>query len=403
MNREQYLKERASLMNEAQKLLDEGKLEESAAKAAEVKALDEKYEAIAKAQANLNALQDRNMSTGMQAAAVASTGASVVATMGAETHVSDLYDSAEYKKAFQAYVLSGTPIPANLQNANETTKTTDAAAMIPSTTLQKIYEKMERLGMVMPLVTQTGYKGGLSVPTSTVKPVATWVAEGAGSDKQKTTTGSITFAYHKLRCAVSMTYEMDNMAYPMFETMFVNAVSNAMIKAKETAIINGSGVGQPKGILKETPVKALTVAKGASITYKQLCEAEGAEESDSAVWAMTKSTFMNQVQGMVDANGQPVARVNYGVSGKPEYTIMGRPVVLLNSDYIASWSAAPAEAAVIAFLYDFADYIFNSGVAMLVKRYYDEDVDDTVTKAIEVCDGKSVRNDSLVTISTSAT
>ena len=171
-----------------------------------------------------------------------------------------------------------------------------------------------------------------------------------------------------------------------------------MVKAKEISIINGTGSGQPKGILKETAKANIDIAKGSSITYADLCAAEGDEESERAVWAMTKKTFMTQIQGMVDADKQPVARVNYGLSGRPEYTILGRRVVLLNSDYIASWSAAPSTAAVIAFMYDFSDYIFNSGVPMAIKRYYDENVDDTICKAVEVCDGKSVRNDSLVTI-----
>ena len=64
--------------------------------------------------------------------------------------------------------------------------------MIPTTILNRIVEKMEAVGMILPLVTRTAYKGGVSIPTSSAKPVASWVAEGAGSDKQKKTTGSIT-------------------------------------------------------------------------------------------------------------------------------------------------------------------------------------------------------------------
>lgn len=398
MNREKYLADRKALMDEAQTLLNEGKLEEAKAKMKEVEDLDNSYEAAAREQANLNALADRVSTSGMQAAAVGGVNGNVVASMGTEANDDDLYDSAEYKRAFQAHVLRGAAIPAKFQNADATTKTTDVGAVIPTTTLQKIYEKMDKIGMVLPLVTTTGYKGGLSVPTSAVKPVATWVAEGSGSEKQKSGTGSITFAYHKLRCAVSMTYEVDNMAYPMFETMFVNAVAAAMVKAKETAIINGSGSGQPKGILRETAAGNVDIAKGKSLTYAQICEAEGKQDDESAVWAMTKSTYMTQIAGMVDQQGQPVARVNIGMNGRPEYTILGRPVVLLNKDYLASWAVAPEAAAVIAFMYNFSDYIFNSGVPMAIKRYYDEDVDDTICKAIEVCDGKSVRNDSLVTV-----
>lgn len=398
MNREKYLADRKALMDEAQTLINEGKLEEAKAKMKEVEDLDAKFENAAREQANLNALADRASTAGMQNAAVGGVNGNVVASMGAEAQEDDLYDSTEYKRAFQAHVLRGAAIPEKFLNADANTKTTDVGAVIPTTTLQKIYEKMDKIGMVLPLVTTTGYKGGLSVPTSSVKPTASWVAEGAGSDKQKYTTGSITFAYHKLRCAVSMTYEVDNMAYPMFETMFVNNVADAMVKAKEIAIINGSGSGQPKGILKENAAGNIDVAKGKSLTYAQICEAEGLQEDESAVWAMTKKTYMSQIQGMVDQQGQPVARVNIGLNGRPEYTILGRPVVLLNKEYLASWSVAPEAAATIAFMYNFADYIFNSGVPMAIKRYYDEDVDDTICKAIEVCDGKSVRNDSLVTI-----
>ena len=39
--------------------------------------------------------------------------------------------------------------------------------------------------MIMPLITRTNYAAGVNIPTTSVKPVATWVNEGAGSEKQK--------------------------------------------------------------------------------------------------------------------------------------------------------------------------------------------------------------------------
>lgn len=61
---------------------------------------------------------------------------------------------------------------------------------------------------------------------------------------------------------------------------------------------------------------------------------------NGAVWCMSKKTFMEYV-GMTDKNGQPIAKVNYGTSGKPERTLLGRTVVLC--DYVASYSAALAK------------------------------------------------------------
>ena len=48
------------------------------------------------------------------------------------------------------YVLTGKKIPAELTNVDANTKTTDVGSVIPTTTIQKIYEKMEAIGMILP-------------------------------------------------------------------------------------------------------------------------------------------------------------------------------------------------------------------------------------------------------------
>ena len=195
----------------------------------------------------------------------------------------------EYRKAFMAYVQSGKKIPAELRAAGPS-KTTDNGAVIPTVILNKIISKMEAVGMILPLITRTAYKGGVAIPASAVKPVATWVAEGATSEKQKVTTGSVTFAYHKLRCAVSTTLELATTSIPVFETTLINAVAEAMTKALEEAIINGDGTGKPKGILQETPEGSQKIEADA-LSYEILVNAEGAlpqAYEAGAVWCMSR-------------------------------------------------------------------------------------------------------------------
>ena len=55
MNKKQYQTMRKALMDEAQKLLNEGNAEGGGAKMNEVKELDEKWDTIAQAQANFTA------------------------------------------------------------------------------------------------------------------------------------------------------------------------------------------------------------------------------------------------------------------------------------------------------------------------------------------------------------
>lgn len=310
--------------------------------------------------------------------------------------MSDDTDGMEYRKAFMHYVLKGTPIPAELR-ADANTLTTDVASAIPTVLVNRIVEKMESIGMILPLVTRTSYPSGVNIPTSSVKPVATWVAEGASSDRQKKSTGFISFGQNKLRCEISMSMEVSTMAISAFETAFVRQVSEAMVKAIESAIINGDGLTQPKGILRETPETGQLFTPTA-LTYDVLVDAEGAVPQayeTGAVWCMSKKTFMSFI-GMKDDYGQPIARVNYGINGNPERVLLGRPVVLCG-DYLPSFSSATTDQ-IYAFIFRFNDYVLNTIYDMGIQRKQDWDTEDMLTKAVMSVDGKVVDKTSLVVL-----
>lgn len=399
MNKEKYLTQRNEIYSEAEKLINEGKIEEANAKIEEIKNLDQQFENEAKAMANLNALKDNAKAANIEKFDNANKVGKIIDSIGNNLG-EDFTNSMEYRKAFMNYVQTGTPISREFKNADASTKTSDVGEMIPQTVLEKIVEKMEVVGIIYNLVTKTSYKGGLKIPTSSVKPTASWVAEGAGSNKQKKTTGSISFAYNKLRCAVSSSLEVETMSLAVFETTFIKNVSEAMIKAIEQAIISGTGSNQPTGILSETVVTGqnVDVAKTAKVTYETLVNAEAAlplAYEGEAKWFMTKKTFMAFI-GMTDDNKQPIARVNYGINGKPERTLLGRQVIL--NDYMTSINDTLTSDTVVAFLFNPADYVLNSNLNMTIKKYEDNDTDDMVTKAIMLVDGKVVDKNSLVTI-----
>lgn len=314
---------------------------------------------------------------------------------------SDPYATPEYRRAFQNYVMRGAEIPAEFR-ADATTKTSDAGAVIPTNIVNRVVEKMEQYGHILTEVTRTAYKGGVSIPTASAKPAATWVKEGAGSDKQKKALGSVTFAYHKLRCAIAATLEMETMALSAFEMVIENNITEAMTMTLETAIVSGNGTGKPKGILAET------APTGQALSYEQpsyqaLIDAEAAlplAYENNAKWCMTKKTFA-AFAGMVDANGQPIARINYGIEGKVERVLLGRPVILAN-DGVDTYSESLTAGKVFAFLFNFRDYTLNTNYAMTIKKYEDNDTEDTVTKAVMLVDGKVVDKNSLVTLAKKA-
>ena len=317
---------------------------------------------------------------------------------------SDPTNTPEYRTAFMHYVMRGTPIPAELR-ADANTTTSDVGSVIPTELVNRIIERMESVGTILALITKTSYAAGVQIPTSATKPVATWVGkatsstgEGKTSDKQKKTTGSITFTYFKLRCEVSVSLEVATMALSAFETKLVDNVANSMVKAIETSVITGSGTSEPKGILAETPEANIDVAAAGKLTYKLLCDAEAAlpvEYEQGAKWCMSKKTFY-AFQAITDDNGQPIGRVNYGISGKPEYMLLGREVVLSNN--VANYADSVTANTKFAFIYNFSDYILNTVYDLGIQRKQDWDTEDMQTKAVMSVDGKSTDNSSLVTL-----
>lgn len=317
----------------------------------------------------------------------------------------DFFDSLEYRSAFMKFALSGGADKTVLtMRTDAVTKTSDIGAVIPTTIIKRIIEKMEATGMIFREVTRTTLKGGISYPTSSVKPVATWVSEGVSSDKQKKTTGSIMFGYYKLRCVVSMTLEATVESLSMFENSLVNNIAEAMVKGIEKAIISGSGSGEPKGILSETPAadKTINVLASKGLTYQNIVDAEAALDlayENGAVYLMTKKTFMSFFS-QVDSNGQPIARVDHGTTGRPERTILGRRVIL--NDYMDSLKTDTATGKIVACLFDLKDYAFNTSYEMGLKRYEDNDTDDQLMKNVLLADGKCIDTNSLVVLKTAA-
>lgn len=394
----------------------------------EVRAIGETLQALATeirdAEEQLAALEDQNAGEGeggnepaanegrsAQAAAGPVGGFNPLATysnlnQGGEQRAtdSDPTSTEEYRMAFMQYVVNGTMSDELRVDAN--TLTTDVGAVIPTNLINRIIEQAEKLGMILPLVNKTQYPVGQEIPVATLKPTATWVAEGASSDKQKySADGKVTFTHHKLRCEVSISMEVSVMALSAFESKIVETVSKAMTRAIEQAIIDGDGSGKPKGILKETPNEgqAIALANGTKLSYKLLCDFEAAipeEYEAGAVYCMSKKTFM-AFQGITDANGQPVARVNYGIAGAPERTLLGRPVVL-SGKYLPNFEEKPSAATTWGFIFNFEDYTLNTNYNMGIQRRQDWDTEDLQTKAVMAVDGKVTDKGSLVTLTTNA-
>jgi HK97 family phage major capsid protein len=305
----------------------------------------------------------------------------------------DRYATIEYRKAFMEYCKTGQQVPELRSDAY--TGTSDAAAVIPTTILNEIIKKVTSYGQVYARVRKLAIKGGLTVPILSLKPSATWIGEAADSDRQKVTANTnISFSYYGLECKVATSLLADTVTLPMFENTVIDLIVEAMTKALDLAIIAGDGSGKCLGITLDTRVpvgQIVTLAASDFVDWngwkKNVFAKMPLGYKAGAVFLMASGTFEGYIDGMVDSNGQPIGRVNYGITDGPVLRFGGKEVIEVEDDVIANYDDA-STGDVVAIYADLKNYAINSNMQMTMFRYLDHDTNQYIDKAILIMDGK---------------
>lgn len=303
-------------------------------------------------------------------------------------------DSLAYRKAFMEYVCRNVPIPAEVRD-NLVTTTGDAGAVIPSTILNEIIRELDTYGNVYALVRKLNVQGGVSIPVLSIKPEATWIGEGSSESKKLGTGDSITFSYFGVECKISQTLLVNVTTLDAFQALFVPLATEAIVKALEIAIFNGNGTTQPLGITKDTRVPAANVIEmsaaemGSWEAWHTKVKAKMKKAYRNGTFFMNQATFDGQIDGMVDDNGQPVGRTNYGINGEETYRFMGKDVETVEDGCIAAFDDAEVGDVIAVFMKP-TDYAVNSNLQMTTVKWVDNDTNEIKNKCIMICDGKLV-------------
>ena len=304
----------------------------------------------------------------------------------------DPRDTMEYRRAFMEYVTRGKKSDILEFRADETTLPTDIGAVIPTTILNRIVEKMEEYGRIWNRVTKTSIQGGVEIPVSTAKPTAVWLAAGQVAEKQKKVVNAkISFSYHKLQVRVAVELVAGTVALPVFEATVADNIAEAMVKAMDAAIISGTGTGQPLGIanhnVPSSRVATLSPEEfGKYETWPAVFAKVPRSYRSGVVLIMNDADWHKYIVGMTDTTGQPIARVNYGLDGTIEERFLGREVIAVE-DLLPSIDEADA-GDVVGILVRLSDYMVNSNMAITYRRYFDENTDEWISKATMIADGK---------------
>lgn len=387
MTYKEYVENRSKLMQEAKDLMNDGKIEEFKAKKEEVEALDKKWEETAEARANLEALENAGPKAGLQIIDVAG---------GNQTdrkEKEDIFDTAEYKDVFMEYVCRGIMIPEKYRNAAEKTTTTDAGAVIPTTTVREIIKELKSYGNIYAKVRKLNVRGGVQFPILTLKPTATWIGEGASEGKKIKADEKVSFSYYGLECKISQSLLASVVTFEEFQNEFVALATEAIVIALEKAIINGTGTGQPLGILKDTRIKSGNVIQlteeelGNWQAWKKKVFAKMKKSYRNGEFFMAQSSFDGYIDAMTDTTGQPIGRVNYGIDGGETYRFGGKTVETVEEDILPDFGAAEA-GDVVAVFTKLSDYAINSNMKMTAVKWIDHETNEVKNKVMIIADGK---------------
>lgn len=313
----------------------------------------------------------------------------------------DRLSSMEYRKAFRAYVCNGTPIPANLRGDANTT--VDTGAAIPMTIINDVINTVrKRYGNLYAKVRKTAVTGGVEYPVGALQATFSWINESTVSPRKKTAPLSkVIFNYHPLELRLAQSFLSSLVTLSAFEARITEVIAVAYLQAMDDGIVNGSGNGCMLGLLNDTRVP---VGNTVDMT--------GVELNDWTAWRkkffsqlplgyrfgefiFSMATVDSYLETMADSNNNPVYRqatgleVNDGDAVNPNGRFFGREISIVEPDIIPDFDTA-SEGDVIGIYWTPSDYMINENFGFTMRRYFDEETNEWVDKALAVADGKLV-------------
>lgn len=303
--------------------------------------------------------------------------------------------SMEYRQAFMKYIQTGEPIT----RAGEPITTAETGAAIPITVMNEVINTVrKRYGNLYNKVTKLAVQGGVEYPVGALQATFKWINESTVSPRQKTDAlGKVSFGYHTAEIRIAQSFLSSILTLSSFETKLAEVIAIAYLQAMDYAIVNGSGDGCPTGILKDARVTNTVTMTEAQIgdwtAWRKEFFAKLPLGYRAGEFIFAASTVDAHLETMADANNNPIFRqatgleVNDGDAQNPSGRFFGRDIALVEPDIIADFDAAK-KGDVIGVFWQPNEYAVNENFGFTMRRYYDEETNEWVDKALAVVDGK---------------
>ncbi|MDN6103196.1 MAG: phage major capsid protein [Lacticaseibacillus paracasei] len=332
MNKEEYLKQREALMNDARTAIDKGKSEDANKAMKSVKDLDAKWDQQTKDQANLAALDDHapiTLDNAVHIASAANVQPLTEQRLNAVSKTQPTYDKV-WAKTLLGHTLNTAEQAvfdkenARLNGAPFSHQTGNTPTLIPNTVAAGIWKIAEEQYPAFADAKKFNVSGTLTINKhdGIVSGDAQWVDENTQADDEQNQFSQLVLKGYELNKVATVSWKMKSMSEEDFISFLTQELGDRLGVALGVAIHQGDGKNSPLGI--ETALKA---EKGTpqvatykdQIAYKDITSTMAKIHSSfagkAAVYANSK-TIWNQLANIVDGQGRPLfiaSPINGGV------------------------------------------------------------------------------------------
>lgn len=304
----------------------------------------------------------------------------------------------EYRTAFREYFMNGTPIPAELRSG-DAISTVETGAAIPMTIMNQVINTVrKRYGNLYAKVRKLSVKGGVAIPIGALQATFKWTNESTVSPRQKTDKlGRVQFSFHTAEIRVAQSFLSYVVTMDAFEAEIARVIAIAYMQAMDEGIVSGSGDGQMLGILNDPRVLNTVTLTAAEINnwtaWRKKFFSKLPLGYRAGEFIFASSTVESYLETMADSNNNPIFRQAAGLETKdgdgrfPDGRFFGRNISLVEPDILADFDTA-SQGDVIGIFWQPEEYAINESFGFTMRRYFDEETNEYVDKALVVVDGK---------------
>ena len=308
-----------------------------------------------------------------------------------EERSDDPTSTMEYRQAFMSYVQNG--------EVRDAITTGETGTAVPMTIMNEVINTVRKsYGNLYAKVRKTNMKGGVQYNIGALKALFKWINESTVSPRQKLDKlAKITFAYNTAEIRIAQSFLSSIVTISAFESEIARVIAEAYLEAMDYGIIHGTGDGQMLGILNDPRITKTVEMNAADFdnwtAWRKKFFATLPLKYRNGEFIFPVSTVDAHLETMADANNNPIFRqatgleVNDGDSRNPNGRFFGRDISLVEPDVIPDFDTAEV-GDVIAIFWQPEDYGINENFAFRMVRYFDQETNQWVDKAIVIVDGK---------------